>query len=63
MIEEQPYMVIAEAKIKCPTCNEEIPVPIHGRFIKKPLLPELETAPDMNKLWLHWWTHTIEVEE
>ena len=63
MNEEQPYVVIAEARIKCPTCNEEIHVPIHGRLIKKPLLLELETAPDMNELWKHWWTHTEEIEE
>lgn len=56
--ENEDFMVIANASMSCPFCNDLVPVPILGRIgPNKEGLPVLETKADMSDTWAHSWIH------
>jgi len=51
---------IGPVVIRCPECQDEIPVPIHASLGESDDDRQyLNLNPDMSDLWAHAWTHSV----
>lgn len=58
----EEWKPFAEGAIVCPKCGEVLPVTVLARLMHYPqpsggMEKHLETEPQMDDVWAHWWTH------
>ena len=58
--EELEWSEFATGHVKCPVCEEELPVPVDAAFyVDDEGAQRLVTQPNMSELWSHTWGHEV----
>ena len=59
MTEEPLFQDSGIIQVRCPECNDQLPVTLLARVNQG----ALEVEPDMTEVWAHAWTHEGESDE